>query len=74
MKIIESLCLIFSFFGAMFFSNLQGKKTEKNKQKLQEKDNEIQNLEKIIEVNNTVANTSDIDRIKFMFDKTQVDK
>jgi hypothetical protein len=39
MKIIESLCLIFSFFGAMFFGNLQGKKTEKNKQKLQEKDN-----------------------------------
>lgn len=74
MKIIESLCLIFSFFGAMFFGNLQGKKTEKNKQKLQEKDNEIQNLEKIIEVNNTVANTSNIDRIKFMFDKTQVDK
>jgi 5-bromo-4-chloroindolyl phosphate hydrolysis protein len=74
MKIIETICLLFSFFGAMFFGNLQGKKTEKNKQKLQEKDNEIENLEKIIEVNNTVASTSDIDRIKFMFDKTQVDK
>jgi len=74
MKIIESLCLIFSFFGAMFFGNVQGKKTEKNKQKLQEKDNEIKNFQKIIEVNNIVASTSDIDRIKFMFDKTQVDK
>lgn len=29
MKIIESLCLIFSFFGAMFFSKIKGKQQGK---------------------------------------------
>ena len=29
MKIIESLCLIFSFFGAMFFGKIKGKQQGK---------------------------------------------
>jgi len=29
MKIIESLCLIFTFFGAMFFGKIKGKQQSK---------------------------------------------
>lgn len=68
------ISLIFSILGAILFGNLKGRQAEKNKIKQKENENEIQNLQQIVEVEKIVKNTSDVDRIKFMLDRTQTQK
>ena len=67
MKIIESLCLIFSFVGAMFFSKLKGKHDGKKEgialmeKKYKEESIKIEKENEKIKKNITVSNDFDLD-------------
>ncbi|MFZ9376492.1 MAG: hypothetical protein ACO25K_05170 [Candidatus Fonsibacter ubiquis] len=65
MKIIESLCLIFSFFGAMFFSRLKGKKEIIKKYEEQTKQIKKENEQ----IKQDISNTDFIDRSNQLLDK-----
>ena len=67
MKIIETICLLFSFFGAMFFSKLKGKHDGKKEgialmeKKYKEESTKIEKENEKIKKNITVSNDFDLD-------------